>query len=59
MLTCTRLLLDLGYAINYLPTGILWGERLQTWHVGALGTMSALIAIYQALKNRIEAKKLS
>ncbi|XP_025161515.1 peroxisomal membrane protein 11C isoform X2 [Harpegnathos saltator] len=59
VLTCTRLLLDLGYAINYLPSGIFWGERLQTWQVGALGTMSALIAIYQALQNRKEAEKLS
>ncbi|XP_014488832.1 PREDICTED: peroxisomal membrane protein 11C [Dinoponera quadriceps] len=59
VLICTCLLLDLGYAINYLPAGVLWGERLQTWQVGALGTMSALIAIYKALKSHIETKKLS
>lgn len=39
--------MDLTQAVSYLPRGWFWGGRLQTWHVGALGTMSALIGIYQ------------
>lgn len=49
LLTCTRIILDISYAISYLPPGVLWGGRLKTWHVGALGTISSLIGLYQAL----------
>lgn len=49
LLTCVRLLLDISFATSYLPPGILWGGRLKTWHVGALGTLSSLIGFYQAL----------
>ncbi|OAD56228.1 Peroxisomal membrane protein 11C [Eufriesea mexicana] len=49
LLTCIRLVLDISYAVNYLPSGILWGGQLKTWQVGALGTLSSLIGLYQAL----------
>ncbi|XP_076239095.1 peroxisomal biogenesis factor 11c [Calliopsis andreniformis] len=54
LLTCTRLILDISYAVSYLPSGVLWGGRLKTWQVGALGTLSSLIGLYQALNKRIE-----
>ncbi|XP_050449810.1 peroxisomal membrane protein 11C [Cataglyphis hispanica] len=54
LLICTRLALDITYAISYLPPGILWGGRLKTWHVGALGTISSLIGLYQAFSQRLK-----
>ncbi|XP_017893583.1 peroxisomal membrane protein 11C-like [Ceratina calcarata] len=58
-LGCIRCLLDTSYAISYLPAGTLWGGKLKTWHVGALGTLSSLIGMYQALSKRAEQKKQS
>lgn len=52
LLTCGRLLLDMSYAIAYLPPGILWGGKFQTWQIGALGTISSLIGLHQALEKR-------
>jgi len=52
--TCTRTMLDISYAISYLPPGILWGGRLKTWHVGALGTISSSIGLYQALSRQMK-----
>ncbi|XP_066594063.1 peroxisomal membrane protein 11C [Prorops nasuta] len=49
LLTCLRLLMDITYAIHYLPPGTLWSGCLKLWHVGALGTMSSLICLYQSL----------
>ncbi|XP_076765813.1 peroxisomal biogenesis factor 11c [Xylocopa sonorina] len=57
LLTCIRLILDISYAINYLPYGIFWGGRLKTWHVGALGTLSSFIGLYQSLRKQAEQKK--
>ncbi|XP_029047393.2 peroxisomal membrane protein 11C [Osmia bicornis bicornis] len=57
LLTCIRLILDISYAVSYLPPGIFWGGQLKTWHVGALGTVSSLIGLYQALRKRSECKK--
>ncbi|KYN23292.1 PREDICTED: peroxisomal membrane protein 11C [Trachymyrmex cornetzi] len=54
LLTCTRIMLDISYAISYLPPGVLWGGRLKTWHVGALGTISSLIGLYQALSRQMK-----
>jgi len=54
LLTCTRTMLDISYAISYLPPGVFWGGRLKTWHVGALGTISSLIGLYQALSRHIK-----
>ncbi|KYM98207.1 PREDICTED: peroxisomal membrane protein 11C [Cyphomyrmex costatus] len=56
LLTCTRIMLDISYAISYLPPGVLWGGRLKTWHVGALGTISSLIGLYQALSRYMKLK---
>ncbi|CAD1475758.1 unnamed protein product, partial [Heterotrigona itama] len=55
-LTCIRLILDMCYAVSYLPSGIFWGGKLKTWHVGALGTLSSLIGLYQALSQRAKHK---
>ncbi|KZC08988.1 PREDICTED: peroxisomal membrane protein 11C [Dufourea novaeangliae] len=57
LLTSTRLLLDISYAVSYLPPGVFWGGQLKTWQVGALGTVSSLIGLYQALSKRAEQKK--
>ncbi|CAK9820824.1 Peroxisomal membrane protein 11C [Anthophora plagiata] len=57
LLTCTRLVLDISYAVSYLPLGTFWGGRLKIWHVGALGTLSSLIGLYQALSKRADHKK--
>ncbi|KAG7213444.1 hypothetical protein KM043_002720 [Ampulex compressa] len=59
LLTSLRLLLDISYAVSYLPRGTFWGGKLKTWHVGALGTLSSLIGLYQALSKRVEQKKCS
>lgn len=54
LLACIRNMLDISYAISYLPPGVLWGGRLKTWHVGALGTVSSLIGLYQALSRQMK-----
>lgn len=56
-LICIRMVLDLSYAISYLPRGILWGGKLSTWQVGALGTISSLLGLYQALSKRAGRQK--
>lgn len=42
-----RLSIDLMHSVSTLPSGWFWGGKLKTWHVGALGTLSATIGIYQ------------
>ncbi|GAB1859991.1 Peroxisomal membrane protein 11C [Camponotus japonicus] len=54
LLICTRLALDITYAVSYLPPGVFWGGRLKTWHVGALGTISSIIGLYQAFSQRLK-----
>ncbi|KAL6263023.1 hypothetical protein P5V15_005819 [Pogonomyrmex californicus] len=54
LLACTRAVLDITYAISYLPPGLLWGGRLKIWHIGALGTISSLIGLYQSLSPRLK-----
>lgn len=56
LLTCIRLILDISYAVSYLPPGVFWGGRLKTWQIGALGTLSSLIGLYQALSKRMISK---
>ncbi|XP_006558776.1 peroxisomal membrane protein 11C [Apis mellifera] len=56
LLTCIRLILDISYAINYLPSGILWAGQLKTWHIGILGSLSSLIGLYQTFKKQEEHK---
>ncbi|XP_015598047.1 peroxisomal membrane protein 11C isoform X2 [Cephus cinctus] len=57
LLTSLRLVLDVSYAVSYLPSGVLWGGRFKTWHVGALGTISSLIGLYQAFSKQIAQQK--
>lgn len=47
MISVIRLSIDLTHAVSTLPSGWFWGGKLKTWHVGALGTLSAIIGIYQ------------
>ncbi|XP_055322006.1 peroxisomal membrane protein 11C isoform X2 [Sitodiplosis mosellana] len=42
-ISVVRLSLDLTHAVSTLPAGWFWGGKLKTWHVGALGTLSAVI----------------
>lgn len=51
LLLAIRTSCDLVYAIHYLPEGFLWSSKLKTWHVGALGMVSAGIGIFQALSS--------
>ncbi|KAF7990215.1 hypothetical protein HCN44_000020 [Aphidius gifuensis] len=55
-LTCVRMLLDITYAISYLPDGILWAGKFKTWHVGALGSLSSIISLYQVFKKQASDK---
>ena len=34
-------------AINWAPQGILWAQKLSTWSVGLLGTLSSLCELYK------------
>lgn len=49
LITAIRCAADLGHAINSLPEGWLWAGKLQRWQVGALGSISSLLGLYQAL----------
>jgi peroxin-11C len=42
-----RLTLDLVHAGSTLPKGLLWGGKLESWHVGLIGTVSSFIGLYQ------------
>lgn len=44
--------LDLVHAVSTLPKGYLWGGKLDTWHVGLIGTTSAAIGLYQIFLKR-------
>lgn len=55
MISVFRLSLDLTHAVSTLPAGWLWGGKLRTWHVGAIGTTSAMIGIFQFIvKQRLK-----
>ena len=41
---------DLGMAINWAPTGILWAQKLSIGSVGLLGTISSLCELYKYFK---------
>lgn len=51
-LVCIRMMLDLTFAISYLPAGKLWGGKLSSWQIGGIGTISSFIGLYQALSER-------
>lgn len=38
---------DLGMAINWAPSGILWSGKLSTGSVGLLGTISSMCELYK------------
>ncbi|OXB56366.1 hypothetical protein ASZ78_001774, partial [Callipepla squamata] len=48
VLTIVSNVADLSNAVHWLPPGFLWAGRFPPWLVGLLGTISSLIAIYQA-----------
>lgn len=52
ILSLLRLSLDFVHAVSYLPTGYLWGGKLSTFQIGAVGTASAAIGIYQIFAKR-------
>ncbi|XP_037949896.1 peroxisomal membrane protein 11C [Teleopsis dalmanni] len=52
MLSILRLSLDFVHAVSTLPKGFLWGGKLSTFQVGAVGTTSALLGIYQIFAKR-------
>ncbi|XP_058983100.1 peroxisomal membrane protein 11C isoform X2 [Musca domestica] len=52
ILTLIRLSLDFVHAGSYLPKGYLWGGKLSTFQIGAIGTASAAIGIYQIFAKR-------
>lgn len=52
LLTSIRLLIDLVHAVNTLPPGFLWSSKLQTWHVGLIGSLSSVLGIYQVYYRR-------
>lgn len=52
VLTCIRLTLDLVHAVNTLPKGYLWGEKLNTWQVGLVATTSSFLGLYQLFAKR-------
>ncbi|XP_044312590.1 peroxisomal membrane protein 11C-like [Drosophila rhopaloa] len=47
-----RISLDLIHAVSILPRGYLWGGKLSTLQLGAIGTLSAGLGIYQILASR-------
>ena len=52
ILSLVRLSLDFIHAASYLPKGYLWGGKLSTFQIGAVGTTSAAIGIYQIFAKR-------
>ncbi|XP_053946333.1 peroxisomal membrane protein 11C [Anastrepha obliqua] len=52
LLSVLRLSLDFAHAVSTLPKGYLWGGKLSTFQVGAIGTLSAGIGIYQLFAKR-------
>lgn len=57
LVSVVRLSLDLLQAGSTLPKGYLWGGRLETWHVGLIGSVSAFIGLYQIVVKRNIAKQ--
>lgn len=56
-LSILRLTLDFIHAASTLPKGLLWGGKLETWHVGLIGTTSAFLGIYQIFVKKRMAKQ--
>ncbi|XP_043948158.1 peroxisomal membrane protein 11C [Drosophila biarmipes] len=47
-----RISLDLVHAVGILPRGYLWGGKMSTLQIGAIGTLSAALGIYQVLARK-------
>ncbi|XP_026831589.1 peroxisomal membrane protein 11C isoform X2 [Drosophila erecta] len=52
MVSIVRISLDFVHAVSTLPKGYLWGGKLSTLQVGAIGTLSAGLGIYQIFAKR-------
>ncbi|KAH8382676.1 hypothetical protein KR009_004814 [Drosophila setifemur] len=52
MVSIARISLDFVHAVSTLPKGYLWGGKLTTFQVGAIGTISAGLGIYQIFAKR-------
>lgn len=52
LLTSLRLSIDFIHAVNTLPPGFLWSSKLNTWHVGLIGSISSVLGIYQIYYKR-------
>lgn len=57
MISIFRLTLDFVHATSTLPPGMLWGGKFKSWHVGAIGTISSFIGLYQYFAKKQIAKK--
>ncbi|XP_017077801.1 peroxisomal membrane protein 11C [Drosophila eugracilis] len=49
VVTLARISLELVHAISILPIGYLWSGKLSTFQSGFIGTLSAVLGIYQIL----------
>ncbi|ALC46017.1 CG13827, partial [Drosophila busckii] len=52
LISIVRISLDFVHAASTLPKGYLWGGKLSTFQVGAIGTLSAGLGIYQIFAKR-------
>ncbi|XP_068156366.1 peroxisomal membrane protein 11C [Drosophila tropicalis] len=52
LMSIVRISLDFVHAVSTLPKGYLWGGKLTTFQVGAIGTISAGLGIYQIFAKR-------
>ncbi|XP_033245963.1 peroxisomal membrane protein 11C isoform X1 [Drosophila miranda] len=52
LVSIARISLDFVHAVSTLPGGYLWGGKLTTFQVGAIGTLSAGLGIYQIFAKR-------
>ena len=57
MISIFRLTLDFVHATSTLPTGWLWGGKFSNLTVGAIGTTSSLIGLYQYFAKKKLAKQ--
>lgn len=56
MISVFRLTLDFIHASSTLPDGYLWGGKLSNFTVGAIGSTSSLIGLYQYFARKRLAK---
>lgn len=56
MISIFRLSLDFVHAASTLPSGWLWGGKFSTYAIGAIGSTSSLIGLYQYFAKKRLAK---